>query len=338
MLDDLKQIHYRDKSDALGVAEKQWQQIQEKMEITPAISFKHVYNVVFAGMGGSALSPMFLSAFPALKEPIEIIKGYDIPDYVDEDTLFIASSYSGNTEETISALKQAEKKGAQIVVITHGGKLTDTGHSKVLLPDVIQPRMAAFASYKALLTVLDSAGVTEGSAEELDRTAAFIKESVSGWRPDRPTKDNQAKQIALDLMGTSPVIYSGPILYSAAYKWKISLNESAKNVAWCSEYPEFNHNEFVGWAGHPIDKPYSIIDLRSKFDHPQIKKRFGISAKLLSGKRPQPITVEAKGQTKLEQLMWTIALGDFVSLYLAILNNVDPTPVDLVEKLKIELV
>ena len=338
MLDDLKYIHGRDKSDALGVAEKQWQQLLETMEIKPALKSKHVYNVVFAGMGGSALSPLFARAWPVLNEPMEIVRGYSIPEYVDGDTLFIASSYSGNTEETLSALKQAEDKRAQIVVITNGGKLAETDHPTVLLPKVIQPRMAAFASYKALLTVLDAVGVSEDSVQELEKAAEFIKQSVNEWRPDRPTKGNQAKQIALEIIGTSPVIYGGPVLFPAAYKWKININENAKNIAWCNQLPEFNHNEFMGWTSHPVDKPYGLIDLRTDLDHPQIQKRFDISSKLLSGKRPHPITVNAKGKTRLEQLLWTVCLGDFVSIYMAILNNVDPTPVALIKKLKKELV
>jgi glucose/mannose-6-phosphate isomerase len=133
------------------------------------------------------------------------------------------------------------------------------------------------------------------------------------------------------------VIYAGPLLYPAAYKWKISFNESAKNIAWCNQLSEFNHNEFEGWVSHPIDKPYAVVDLRSKLEHPQIQKRFELSAKLLSGKRPAPLVIEPRGSTLVEQLLWTTALGDFVSIYLAILNGVDPTPVDLMEKLKRDL-
>jgi glucose/mannose-6-phosphate isomerase len=165
-----------------------------------------------------------------------------------------------------------------------------------------------------------------------------LKVATAAWRPDVATKDNYAKQLALEVIGKSVVMYGGPLTYPAAYKWKISFNENAKNVAWVNQYSEFNHNEFLGWTSHPLDKPYCVIDLRSSFEHPQIQKRFELSARLLSGRRPAPQTVTAVGETLLDQLLWLVALGDFVSLYTAILNGLNPTPVDLIEKFKRELV
>jgi glucose/mannose-6-phosphate isomerase len=133
------------------------------------------------------------------------------------------------------------------------------------------------------------------------------------------------------------VVYACPLMAPAAYKWKISFNENAKNVAWWGQYPEFNHNEFIGWSSHPINKPYSVIDLRSSFEHPRVQQRFILSDKLLSGRRPAAYVVQAEGETLLEQLLWTINYGDFVTIYLALLNGVNPAPVELVEKFKKEL-
>lgn len=339
MLDDLKFIHQKDVQDALGIAEKQWQQLEhtfDKPTIQPKVS-----NIVFVGMGGSALAAELLKSWQSLSVPFEIIKGYDLPAYVGDETLCIISSYSGNTEETLSACDNAEKKQAQIVVITSGGKLAEIAkrqkHPILTLPTASQPRYATFYSLVALATILDTAAITDDAVGELNNISQTLKQAVNEWRPDTVTEQNQAKQIALDVVGKSPVIYGGPLLGAAAYKWKISFNENAKNVAWCNQYPEFNHNEFVGWSSHPIDKPYAVIDLKSSFDNDQIKKRFALSAKLLSGKRPNPIVVEAQGETALEQLLWTVMLGDFVSIYTALLNGVNPTPVDLIEKLKAEL-
>ena len=132
-------------------------------------------------------------------------------------------------------------------------------------------------------------------------------------------------------------MYSGSLLAPAAHKWKISFNENAKNVAWAGEYPEFNHNEFLGWSSHPVDKPYKIVDLRSSFDHPQITKRFEVSDRMLSGKRPAAQVVQLQGETVLDQMIYGMGLGVFPSLYLALLNGLNPTPVDLIEKLKAEL-
>lgn len=138
-------------------------------------------------------------------------------------------------------------------------------------------------------------------------------------------------------VGKTPVFYAGTLMAPVAYKWKISWNENAKNVAFWNELPEFNHNEFIGWSSHPVEKPFAIFDLVSRFEHPRILKRFEVSDRLLSGRRPKAHTVELKGQTPLQQMLWADILADFTSIYVAILNGVNPTPVDLVEKLKVEL-
>lgn len=341
MLDDLKYIHDRDAQDALGVAEKQWQQLGHLFELPDMKN--HYLNVVFAGMGGSALYASLAVSWPGVTVPFEVCRGYDIPSYVGPGTLFIASSYSGNTEETLEALRQAEAKNAAIVIITGGGVLAgvarEKGYPLALLPDVGQPRFATLVGLKALVTVLEKAELTaEGRAEEqLHGRAAFVRQAVSAWLPTVPTAQNQAKQLALEVIGKSAVIYAGPKFFPVAYKWKISFNENAKNVAWCNAYPEFNHNEFMGWASHPVDKPYTVIDLRSGFENERVQKRFEISDRLLSGKRPAAEVVTPQGESLLEQMLWTIALGDFTTLYTALLNGLNPTPVDLIERLKKEL-
>src|SRR5262249_53882144 len=149
-----------------------------------------------------------------------------------------------------------------------------------------------------------------------------------------PTANNQAKQIAQELMGKSVVIYGGPLMFPAAYKWKISFNENAKHIAWCNQLPEANHNEILGWTEQPVQKPYAVIDIRSSLENERVQKRFEVTERILSGKRPAAIVVQPQGNNVLEQLVWAIALGDFVSLYLALLNGLNPTPVNLIEKLK----
>lgn len=165
-----------------------------------------------------------------------------------------------------------------------------------------------------------------------------LKPALEIFRPDVPTDKNPAKQLALELMGSSVVVYASSLFFPVAYKWKISINENAKNIAWCDAYPEFNHNEFLGWTSHPVDKPYKVVDLRSSFDHPQITKRFEITDRMLSGKRPSAHIVQLNGDSVLEQMLYGTAFGDFVSLYLALLNGLNPTPVELISKLKAELV
>ncbi len=340
-IDDLKYIHAKDSQDALGIAAKQWQQLEHEFNI-PELNHD-VANVVFSGMGGSALAALLAKTWPGFSLPFEISRGYNLPKYIGPKSLVIASSYSGNTEETISALNEAIESGAQVICISSGGKLAEIAAEKGLtwieLPKASQPRFATLYSFKAFVTVLERAGLVNESESEkqIHQTADFLKQHLESWSPLHPAAKNYAKKLALDLIGLSPVVYGGPLMAPAAYKWKISFNENAKNVAWWNEYPEFNHNEFLGWTSHPVDKPYAVIDLRSSFEHPRVQQRFDLSAKLLSGRRPSPHIVEAVGDTLLEQLLYTMALGDFVSLYMALLNGINPTPVELIEKFKKEL-
>lgn len=339
MLDDLAYIHERDVSDALGVIEKQWQQFDQEVTLSNG-SFGPIDNVVHAGMGGSALPALIAQSWPPITVPYTVVRNYDLPSWVNAKTLVVCDSVSGNTEETLEALRQAEAKGAQIAVITCGGALQQAAEAKqypaIILPPAVQPRYAVLSNYKAVLTILSAAGVLAAESFQADLTAAsqHLKLATAKWRADVVTKENPAKQLAQELMGKSIVVYSGPKLAPAGYKWKISFNENAKQLAWVNQLPEFNHNEFIGWSKQPVDKPYAVIDLRSELEHPRVQRRFEVSAQLLSGMRPEPIVVTAEGQTILEQLLWTSAFGDFVSIYLALLNGLNPAPVDLVEKFK----
>lgn len=340
MLDDLKYIHQKDPEDALGVVGKQWQQLQYKYNVDVS-RFKDIKNIVLAGMGGSALPAVFLKSWPGTTVPFEIVRDYELPEYADGNTLFISSSHSGNTEETLSALEAAEKCGAQIAVICAGGKLAEKAAAKsyptFTIPGGIQPRMSSFYFLAAFVQLLEPLGlIPRGAADEMADVADWLKDQ-NEWQVDVPVSSNSAKQLALDLVGKSVVVYSGPKLFPAANKFKICINENAKNVAWVNQYPEFNHNEFIGWSSHPVDKPYAVVEIRSELEHPRVQKRFEVTERLLSGKRPAPKVIKPKGESLLQQLLWSANFCDYTSLYLALLNGLDPTPVDLVEKLKKDL-
>ncbi len=338
MLDDLKLIHERDPQDALGVVEKQWQQLGHEFGVTTS-GFTGIDNIVLAGMGGSAWPAIYLNTWGRPTVPFEIIREYELPAYVGKNTLFISSSYSGNTEETLSALAEAENRGAQIAIMAAGGQLAaiarDKGHAFFEIPGGIQPRMSSLFFLAGLVELLEPLGlVPAGKRAELQAAGDWLKQQITAWGATIPTKQNTAKQLALELIGKSIVVYSGPKLFPAANKFKICLNENAKNVAWVNQYPEFNHNEFIGWSSHPIDKPYAVVEIRSNLEHDRVQKRFVVSERLLSGKRPAPNVVVPQGETHLQQLLWTSNFCDYVSLYVAILNGINPTPVDLVEDLK----
>jgi len=338
MLDDLTYIHKKDAQDALGVAAKQGEQLQHTFEVTFAAKHE-IRNVVLSGMGGSALYALFVQAWPGLSVPFEIVRNYDIPKYVDAHTLFISSSYSGNTEETLAALEAATAKQAQIVVVTAGGTLaeraTTAGYPCYMVPGGIQPRMSSFYMIAALVQLFEMLElIPAGSAKELHAAGVWLNQQQDSWQATVPTASNPAKQLALELMGKSVVVYSGYKLFPAANKWKICMNENAKNVAWCNYLPEFNHNEFIGWTSHPVDKPYAVVELRSNLEHPRTQKRFEVTNRLLSGKRPAAEVVRVRGDTYVQQLLWTAVYGDYTSIYLALLNGINPSPVDLVEAFK----
>ncbi len=338
MLDDLQKIHKRDLSDALGAVAGEWRQMTADIPFVPQYGSGQILNVVYAAMGGSAAAGQMAAIWPDLSVPFEVVRGYKIPAYVGQQTLVIAASYSGNTEETLEAVDHAADAGAQIAVITSGGKLAalarERGYPLAVLPETRHPRFAGFSNLMALTSLLERAGLCSINHSELTAVTDFLHTETENWLPTVATVQNLAKQIAQECMGKSVVLCSGPRLASAAYKWKIAINENAKQVAWQSVLPESDHNELSGWSKQPEQKPYAIIELHSRLEHPRIQKRFELNAQLLSGVRPSPIVVDVKGDTPLQQLLWATVLGDFVGVYLALLSGLDPTPLPLVDKLK----
>lgn len=345
MLDDMSVLSQRDPAGALEVAAQQFTQAQfDAIIINPDHDGREIKQIVVAGMGGSALAALQAKAWLGgeLTVPFEIVRTYILPAYVGSQTLVIASSYSGNTEETLSCLKDAQARGAQIAIVTSGGKLEGVATAQdiafVKIPADIQPRMTVLYNLRALTALFSHFGVVrEERYQEIAAAAQWLQQETTEWKKDKTVDKNLAKQLALLAVGKTPVFYAGSLMAPVAYKWKISWNENAKNVAFWNELPEFNHNEFIGWSSHPVEKPFAVFDLVSSFEHPRVLRRFEISDRLLSGRRPKAHIIDLKGDTPLQQMLWADILADFTSIYVAILNGVDPTPVDLVERLKVEL-
>jgi glucose/mannose-6-phosphate isomerase len=345
ILDNANVIAQKDPEGALIVAAQQYAQTKFEAEVmNPEHDNREITSVVVTGMGGSALAALIAKVLfqTELSIPFEVSREYGLPKYVNEKTLVIASSYSGNTEETIASLEQARQKGAQVGVLASGGELieiaTANGIAYSTIPSGIQPRMAVIYNLKALLTLLAHFGVIASRwVSELSELSDWLEVETKAWTPEVATEQNYAKQLAIQAVGKTPVFYGSQLTSPLAYKWKISWNENAKNVAFWNQYPEFNHNEFLGWSSHPIEKPFAVFDLKTSFDLARVTQRMELSDKLLSGKRPQARIIQLKGETLLAQLVWGSILADFASIYTAILNGVDPTPVVLIEKLKQEL-
>ena len=345
ILDNINVLSQRDPEGALGIVASQYQQAAfDAQVLNSEHDTREITSLVVTGMGGSALAALVIKVLlqSKLSIPFDIIRGYDLPAYVNENTLVVASSYSGNTEETLSALEQAQAKNAQLTIIASGGKLIDIAKEKdiayVQLPSGVQPRMAMIYNLRGVLTLLETFGVIDGALNtEVKQLSSWLETETAKWLPEVPATENYAKQLAHEAVGKTPIFYGGAVTAPLAYKWKISWNETAKNTAWWNEYSEFNHNEFMGWASHPIEKPFVIFDILSSFERPRILQRFELTDKLLSGKRPAAKSIHLQGDTLLAQFLWGAILADFASTYTAILNGVDPTPVVLIEKLKQEL-
>jgi len=345
MLDDNNVLRQRDPEDALGVAAAQFEQARFSVKVdAPEHDGREINRIIVVGMGGSALAALLAKAWlkGEITVPLEVVRTYDLPEYVDYNTLVIASSYSGMTEEVLAGLEQARGRSAQIAVISAGGdlqaKAEERGISNVKLPVDLEPRMAVIYNLRALLAILAHFDIVNYDRfAEIADCADWLGQETLQWVSGVTTDKNYAKQLALMSVGKTPIFYGGDLTTPIAYKWKTAWNTNAKNVAFYDEYPEFNHNGFIGWTSHPVEKPFAVFDLVSTFENPKILKRFEVTDRLLSGQRPKATTIELKGDSVIAQLLWASILADFTSIYVAILNGVDPTPVPLVEKLKKEL-
>ncbi len=301
-------------------------------------------NIVLAGMGGSALAAeLFKNIYiDKLSVPFEIIRDYNLPSYVESNTLVIISSYSGNTEETISCFHQAMKKQAKIVIATSGGKLYSLADKLKLplidLPSGLQPRLGYFATFKGLIKLLSYIELIadKNIIGEIDFLADWLDIIKSNWNKDK-LNNNQAIDLATDLSNHPIAIYSGPMMRFAALKWKINFNENSKQLAFYNTFPEFNHNEFNGWI-FPKNKNFKTIYIESSLESKINKKRMNISEDILSEHGFNPITIETMGRNLMQHIFSTVLFGDYISAYLGEINNINPLTVPLVEDLKRGLV
>jgi len=298
--------------------------------------------VVVTGLGGSAIGGDLARAIgePDLRCPMAVNRTYGLPGFVDASTLVLACSYSGNTEETLSAYEQARRAGARILCITSGGKLEarakQEGHTVLSLPGGLPPRAALGHSLVALLAALQAAGVLPDLSGSFRETIGMLRGLRGRYRAETPAALNPAKRIAGSLAGKIAAVYgSAGILEAAAYRWRSQIAENAKNLASHHALPEMNHNELVGWV-HPGDvlRHVGVVLLRDRLDHPQIQRRFELTREILTKKAGSLQEVWSEGESALARVLSVIYLGDYVSLYLAFLNKVDPTPVSAIDTLK----
>ncbi|MEK9156320.1 MAG: bifunctional phosphoglucose/phosphomannose isomerase [Patescibacteria group bacterium] len=313
---------------------------KQTTEIALPLDYQSLKKVVLLGMGGSGI------AGETIKEllydsplAIEVIHDYDIPGYVDANTLVVANSYSGNTEETIIGLENAIEKGAKIIALTTGGKLADLAH-RHSFPLVhfgydSPPRMAFAYSFTLLLAIFVRLG-----QYHLPRHYEDICHQVRGltesFRYEAPLENNPAKKLAGALFNKMPIICATPLLRSIGLRFKCQLNESAKALALVEFLPEMHHNGIEGFLTPKIPRHYII--LRSKYDRDRNKLRADITAEIIkkSGFDYSEHTLSEAADPLAEHLA-LVVFCDYVSYYLAILNGVDPDVIDNIKYLKSKL-
>jgi glucose/mannose-6-phosphate isomerase len=351
MLDNFKIIEKHDASRMLELIESFPEQCREAKRIGDSFdlpkAFRQSYkNIVCVGMGGSAIGADLVRSYIAddAKVPLSVNRNYTLPNFADEDTLVIASSYSGNTEEVLSAYRDARARGCDIIVITSGGKLEKIAKEDsspcIKIPSGLPPRSALGYSFFPLLILLSKIGIIKDQSLLIDDAIKVIKKIRDGRLGYKVRfKDNQAKKIAFSLYGKLPVIYaSSDHIDSVATRWRGQLAENSKTLASSNLFPEMNHNEIVGWVNpKTVIKNGIVIMLRDAADHPRISKRMDITKNIFKQEKIKVIEVSFLGKELLARIFSLIYIGDFVSFYLAILNGSDPTPVERIVYLKKEL-
>jgi len=315
-----------DKSNMLNVLENFPKQCREALAISKGEKIsKKITNIVVAGMGGSAIGGDLLKAYLSNTNiPVFVNRSYKLPNFVNENTLVFAVSYSGNTEETLSSYHDALTKKAHVIAVASGGRLAELCKKTILIPSGLQPRNAIAYLFFPMLGLLFNSGLVSVTNKELNEMLLSLKE-VSEFK-------ERAEQIAKKIQGKTPIIYSSGFLEPVAYRWKCEFNENSKQPAFCHVFPEMSHNEIVGYRFINRSQ-YAVILIRDKLDHPRIQKRMDIFLNLI-GKHIDVEEVHTKGEGVLSRMLSAIYLGDFTSYYLAMLNRVDPTPVEVIENLK----
>jgi glucose/mannose-6-phosphate isomerase len=299
-------------------------------------------GLVVAGMGGSGVGGRMARAalWPQLQRRFELCSGYELPPWTGADSVVLCSSYSGDTEETLAAFEDAGARGATRIACTTGGELAARARRErvpvVPLPGGFQPRAAVGYSTVVALEVAALAGVAPSARAEVEAAAALADELVAEWGPDGP-EDGEAKALARRLHGSAPVVMGAELASAAAYRWKTQLNENAKVPAFAAELPELDHNEIVGWAAAGEFGRFSAVLLEDPGASERNRARVALTAELIGPSAETVEVVTPRGAGRLEHLVSHVALGDLVSLYLAVLRGVDPAEIGILSRVKAEL-
>jgi glucose/mannose-6-phosphate isomerase len=344
-LDDSAVYKQNDPDGMLArIKELPWQ-CEQAWRTTMSFDLSPVYSdinkVVVLGMGGSAIGGDLVRslAMSEAKIPVLVHRDYGLPAFIDDKTLVIASSYSGNTEETLSAFELALKTGAKKLAITTGGKLqtmAEENNIPVFKIDYkAQPRAALGFSFLPTLGILQKLGFIKDKSADVAETVQVLEALSARIDEKASLTSNPAKQLAQRLYGCLPVIYGAGIAAEAAHRWKTQLNENSKAWAFYEVFPELNHNATVGYQYPPeLASQLRVVLLRAPSFNQRVQLRYEVTCELLDRAQIAHEFVDSEGNSLLCQMMSLVLFGDYVSYYLAILYRVDPSPVEVINYLK----
>ena len=295
-------------------------------------------KIVLCGMGGSAFIGDIFSFLKQhsyapliVKLPVFIYRSYGLPNSADQNTLVVCVSYSGNTEEPLSAYEKARQNNLEIAAVACGGKLAELCQKNktpwIKIPETLQPRFSTGYQLTALIKIFMAYGLLDSAA---NNDLADLPQKVIPAQIEL-----QAKSLCLNLNRKIPVIYSSDKNWALARIWKIKFNENAKIPAFWNVFPELNHNEMVGWTN--ALGPFHFLFLKDPDDLPRIQKRMQLTAEMLRQRGLNSNFITIGGSNPLEKLFWAMAFGDWLSYHLALFYGIDPTPVDMVEEFKKQL-
>lgn len=342
MLDDVDAMKELDRSGMLDTVGAFPDQLKHAMLIAQTVDYPAVTpsHVVVVGMGGSGISGQLLAdwAFDRLDVPVSVVNDYHLPAYCGNRTLVLVESYSGNTEETLSAFEDAMMRGCPTVAVTSGGELAARARQRgvplVEVPDDLPvPRAATAYLFVPLLMAIEGVGLDYATDElgECQRILSTLRDELA---PHVPTSSNAAKQLAISLEGTVPVIYGQGVLKAAARRWRTQLNENPKMLARDDVFPECNHNDTPAWGGSGNTDLFSVVLLRDTAEPQDVVDRLELTREIAFRNAKVVVEVRARGEGTLARLMSAMYVGDYTSLYLAFLRGMDPAPVEMIEDLK----
>ena len=309
------------------------------------LNSEKIKNIIVLGMGGSAIAGDLIHDVyvDQLKIPMTIVRGYVAPGYCTENSLIIVSSYSGNTEETLSAAEQLAGCGAQVVAITSGGTLFDLAKKNnwpvLRIQEGFPPRQALGLLFISTLLILNEAGVISVSEQELDQLEHHCSILVNRNNEQTAETSILGKDLAIRVKCKIPVVYgSAPYLSAISKRWQNQFHENAKSIAFSNVLPEMNHNEIVGWEMESTaTKEFIVIFLEDIENHPRVNARIRLTKSILSDRDIEVLEIYSEGSTRLERILSLVILGDWVTYYLALLYEKDPVEILNIDYLKSEL-